>query len=155
MRSTPSAKSATTAATSASRTLNALLSEMSGFGERDGVVVVAATNRLDTLDEALLRAGRFDRQIEVPLPGLAERLRILEVHARGKPLAQDVSLEALPGTRCCFPAQSWNACSTKPRFWPPSGKRRPSSLWTYSTRWTPCSLAWSVPPRAVFCTSAR
>ena len=77
------------------QTLNALLSEMSGFGERDGVVVVAATNRLDTLDEALLRAGRFDRQIEVPLPGLAERLRILQVHARGKPLAQDVSLEAL------------------------------------------------------------
>ena len=74
------------------QTLNALLSEMSGFGERDGVVVVAATNRLDTLDEALLRAGRFDRQIEVPLPGLAERLRILQVHARGKPLARDTAL---------------------------------------------------------------
>lgn len=77
------------------QTLNALLSEMSGFDERDGVVVLAATNRLDTLDEALLRAGRFDRQIEVPLPGLSERLRILEVHARGKPLAGDVSLKEL------------------------------------------------------------
>lgn len=74
------------------QTLNALLSEMSGFGECDGVVVLAATNRVDTLDEALLRAGRFDRQIEVPLPGLAERLHILETHARNKPLAQDVSL---------------------------------------------------------------
>ena len=84
------------------QTLNALLSEMSGFGERDGVVVVAATNRLDTLDEALLRAGRFDRQIEVPLPGLAERLRILQVHARGKPLAQDVSLEALARDTALF-----------------------------------------------------
>ena len=77
------------------QTLNALLSEMSGFDERDGVVVLAATNRLDTLDEALLRAGRFDRQIEVPLPGLSQRLRILEVHARGKPLAGDVSLKEL------------------------------------------------------------
>lgn len=84
------------------QTLNALLSEMSGFGERDGVVVVAATNRLDTLDEALLRAGRFDRQIEAPLPGLAERLRILEVHARGKPLSKEVSLEALARDTALF-----------------------------------------------------
>ena len=77
------------------QTLNALLSEMSGFREGDGVVVLAATNRADTLDEALLRAGRFDRHIEVPLPGPEERLRILTVHARNKPLAADVSLEAL------------------------------------------------------------
>ena len=77
------------------QTLNALLSEMSGFGERDGIVVLAATNRADTLDEALLRAGRFDRQIEVPLPGQAERLQILKVHARTKPLAASVSLPEL------------------------------------------------------------
>ncbi len=77
------------------QTLNALLSEMSGFGENDGVVVLAATNRLDTLDEALLRAGRFDRQIEVPLPGLEERARILAVHARQKPLSPEVSLSEL------------------------------------------------------------
>ena len=77
------------------QTLNALLSEMSGFGETDGVVVLAATNRMDTLDEALLRAGRFDRQIEVPLPGMEERLRILQVHAARMPLAQDVSLPEL------------------------------------------------------------
>ena len=77
------------------QTLNALLCEMSGFQESDGVVVLAATNRVDTLDDALLRAGRFDRQIEVPLPAAQERLRILQVHARGKPLAPDVDLEAL------------------------------------------------------------
>ena len=74
------------------QTLNALLSEMSGFGDKDGIVVLAATNRADTLDEALLRAGRFDRQIEVPLPGHAERLQILQVHARSKPLSPLVSL---------------------------------------------------------------
>ncbi len=84
------------------QTLNALLSEMSGFGEKDGVVVLAATNRVDTLDDALLRAGRFDRQIEVPLPGVEERLRILEVHTKGKPLAEDVSLSALARETALF-----------------------------------------------------
>ncbi len=74
------------------QTLNALLTEMSGFAAHEGVVVLAATNRLDTLDEALLRPGRFDRQIEVGLPGREERLRILQVHAKGKPLAQGIDL---------------------------------------------------------------
>ena len=84
------------------QTLNALLSEMSGFRESDGVVVLAATNRADTLDEALLRAGRFDRQIEVPLPTLRERQKILEVHARKKPLASDVSLASLAAETALF-----------------------------------------------------
>ncbi|MEG0742633.1 MAG: AAA family ATPase [Clostridia bacterium] len=84
------------------QTLNALLSEMSGFREGDGVVVLAATNRADTLDEALLRAGRFDRQIEVPLPGYEERVRILEVHARNKPLAGDVSLPEIAAQTALF-----------------------------------------------------
>ena len=84
------------------QTLNALLSEMSGFGENDGIVVLAATNRVDTLDEALLRAGRFDRQIEVPLPTQAERLRILEVHTQKKPLSQDVSLAELARQTALF-----------------------------------------------------
>lgn len=84
------------------QTLNALLSEMSGFSDGDGIVVLAATNRVDTLDEALLRAGRFDRQIEVPLPGLAERLRILQVHAAGKPLGTDVSLPELARQTALF-----------------------------------------------------
>lgn len=77
------------------QTLNALLTEMSGFSNTDGIVVLAATNRVDTLDEALLRAGRFDRQIEVPLPDLKERLEILKVHARKLPLASDVDFESL------------------------------------------------------------
>jgi len=84
------------------QTLNALLSEMSGFGDSDGIVVLAATNRADTLDEALLRAGRFDRQIEVPLPSQAERLKILEVHARAKPVAQEVSLQEVAKQTALF-----------------------------------------------------
>lgn len=74
------------------QTLNALLTEMSGFGSGEGIVVLAATNRLDTLDEALLRAGRFDRQIEVPLPDMKERQAILAVHSQRLPLAETVDL---------------------------------------------------------------
>ncbi len=73
------------------QTLNALLSEMSGFELREGIVVLAATNRIDVLDEALLRAGRFDRHVEVPLPSLLEREKILQVHARNKPFSADIS----------------------------------------------------------------
>lgn len=75
------------------QTLNALLTEMSGFSDSSGIIVLAATNRLDTLDAALLREGRFDRRIEVGLPDLEERLKILQVHARKKPLAPHLSLE--------------------------------------------------------------
>lgn len=77
------------------QTLNALLTEMSGFSESSGIIVVAATNRLDTLDAALLREGRFDRRIEVGLPDYEERLKILQVHARKKPMNSAVSLEDL------------------------------------------------------------
>jgi cell division protease FtsH len=74
------------------QTLNQMLSEMDGFEPTEGVVVIAATNRPDVLDPALLRPGRFDRQIVVPLPDLEERLPILEVHAKGKPLDPSVDL---------------------------------------------------------------
>ncbi|HHY82355.1 MAG TPA: ATP-dependent metallopeptidase FtsH/Yme1/Tma family protein [Clostridiales bacterium] len=77
------------------QTLNALLSEMSGFQDNEGIVVIAATNRLDILDEALLRPGRFDRHIEIQLPDVKSRLRILELHARNKPIDKGVSLEKL------------------------------------------------------------
>lgn len=77
------------------QTLNALLTEMSGFLPNDGVVVIAATNRLDTLDEALLRPGRFDRQVELGLPDLASRERILHLHGKNKPLAGDVDMASL------------------------------------------------------------
>lgn len=77
------------------RTLNALLAEMSGFKENEGIIVVAATNRIDVLDEALLRPGRFDRQIEVQLPDIKAREKILKVHSRNKPISQEVSLKKL------------------------------------------------------------
>ena len=74
------------------QTLNQLLTEMDGFKENKGVIVVGATNRVDILDSALLRPGRFDRQIQVGLPDRLGRLGILKVHARNKPLDKDVSL---------------------------------------------------------------
>jgi len=83
----------------ADQTLNALLVEMDGFGTADNIIVMAATNRLDILDPAVLRPGRFTRHIEVPLPDLKARLKILGVHARNKPLGKDVNLEAL-AKRC-------------------------------------------------------
>ncbi|MFI9362800.1 ATP-dependent zinc metalloprotease FtsH [Kitasatospora sp. NPDC053057] len=74
------------------QTLNQLLSEMDGFDQSTGIVVIAATNRPDALDPALLRPGRFDRQVTVPLPNQAERAAILAVHTRGKTLAPDADL---------------------------------------------------------------
>ena len=72
------------------RTLNALLTEMSGFNDNDGIIVVAATNRLDILDEALLRPGRFDRQVEVSLPDINGRYKILKLHSKNKPISKEV-----------------------------------------------------------------
>lgn len=75
------------------QTLNQMLNEMDGFDIAEGIVIMAATNRPDILDPALLRPGRFDRQIVVPLPDLEERLPILQVHCKGKKVASDVDLE--------------------------------------------------------------
>jgi cell division protease FtsH len=77
------------------QTLNQLLSEMDGFDQTAGVVVIAATNRPESLDPALLRPGRFDRQVIVPLPNQTERAAILAVHAKGKKLAPDVDLTVI------------------------------------------------------------
>ena len=77
------------------QTLNQLLVEMDGFAENEGVIVLAATNRPDVLDKALLRAGRFDRQIMVGAPDVKERERILEVHSKKKRLAEDVDLKVI------------------------------------------------------------
>ena len=76
-------------------TLNQLLTEMDGFGSNSGVIILAATNRADILDKALMRAGRFDRQIHVELPDLKERQEIFQVHLRGLKLADDFDLEFL------------------------------------------------------------
>jgi len=77
------------------QTLNQLLVEMDGFDVRGGVILIAATNRPDVLDPALLRPGRFDRQIQVDAPDMIGRLRILQVHARGKPMSPQVDLESV------------------------------------------------------------
>ena len=77
------------------QTINQILVEMDGFDGNIGVITLAATNRLDILDEALLRPGRFDRKIAVDLPDVYGRVRILKVHARGKPLEPDVDLDAI------------------------------------------------------------
>ena len=77
------------------QTLNQLLVEMDGFGTNEGVIVLAATNRPDVLDKALLRPGRFDRQIVVPAPDVLARERILEVHSKNKKLADDVDFKTI------------------------------------------------------------
>src|SRR5690349_14609239 len=79
------------------QTLNALLVEMDGFEAKDNIIMIAATNRPDILDPALLRPGRFDRQITVDRPDRRGRAKILEVHTRGKPLAKDIEVDALAG----------------------------------------------------------
>ena len=77
------------------QTINQILVEMDGFDGNPGIITIAATNRVDVLDQALLRPGRFDRKITVDLPDFKGRERILGVHVRGKPLEPDVDLEAI------------------------------------------------------------
>ena len=77
------------------QTLNQMLSEMDGFEATEGIVMMAATNRPDILDSALLRPGRFDRQIMVPLPTQEERVEILKVHFRDKKISPDVSVDVI------------------------------------------------------------
>lgn len=84
------------------QTLNQLLVEMDGFGVNEGVIVMAATNRLDILDKALLRPGRFDRQITVNYPDVKGREEILKVHSRGKPLGPDVNLATIAKSTAGF-----------------------------------------------------
>ncbi len=84
------------------QTLNQLLVEMDGFGANEGVIMIAATNRPDILDPALMRPGRFDRQIVVNYPDLKGREAILKVHARGKPLAPDVELKTIAQSTAGF-----------------------------------------------------
>ncbi|HBY21361.1 MAG TPA: cell division protein FtsH [Clostridiales bacterium] len=84
------------------QTLNALLTEMSGFNENEGIIVIAATNRIDVLDEAILRPGRFDRQIEIGYPDKNAREKILKIHAKNKPLERKIKLEKLAGQTVYF-----------------------------------------------------
>ena len=84
------------------QTLNQLLVEMDGFGANEGIIVLAATNRVDILDPAILRPGRFDRKVMVGRPDVKGRLEILQVHAKGKPLGDDVDLEQVARTTAGF-----------------------------------------------------
>ncbi len=84
------------------QTLNQLLVEMDGFDANDGVIVMAATNRADILDKALLRPGRFDRQVYVGLPDVKGREEILKVHTKNKPLGPDVSLKTIAQSTAGF-----------------------------------------------------
>jgi cell division protease FtsH len=84
------------------QTLNQMLAELDGFDQSATVIVMAATNRPDVLDPALLRPGRFDRQVTVDLPDRAGRLSILKIHSRGKPLGDDVNLELIAGSTIGF-----------------------------------------------------
>jgi ATP-dependent metalloprotease FtsH len=84
------------------QTLNALLTEMSGFHDNQGIIVIGATNRLDTLDEALLRPGRFDRHIEIGLPDVNARKHILSLYTGKKPISDDVNLDALAKSTVSF-----------------------------------------------------
>ena len=95
------------------QTLNQLLVEMDGFTANEGVVVLAATNRADVLDPALLRPGRFDRQVYVGLPDIRGRKEILRSDAKGKPLAEDVDLGQLAGALRVSPARTWRTSSTR------------------------------------------
>jgi cell division protease FtsH len=84
------------------QTLNQLLVEMDGFGVNEGIIVVAATNRVDILDPAILRPGRFDRKVTVGRPDVKGRKEILNVHVKGKPLSEDVDLEQIARTTAGF-----------------------------------------------------
>ena len=77
------------------QTLNQLLVEMDGFGVNEGIIVMAATNRVDILDPAILRPGRFDRKVGIGRPDVKGRREILDVHVKGKPLGDDVDLDQI------------------------------------------------------------
>ena len=84
------------------QTLNQILTEMDGFDNETNVIVMAATNRADVLDKALLRPGRFDRRVTISLPTLEDRKKILEVHAKGKPFDSDVNWDKIAGITIGF-----------------------------------------------------
>ena len=101
---------------------------MDGFDSSTNVIVIAATNRPDVLDPALLRPGRFDRQVILDRPDIQGRMAILEVHARGKPFEEDVHVEQLGAADArLLAAPIWKIWSTRPRSWPRAGTSKPSA----------------------------
>jgi len=106
------------------QTLNQLLSEMDGFEPTHGVIVLAATNRPDILDPALLRPGRFDRHISVDLPSLEERLSILKLHSRNKPLASGLDLRRIARNTPSFSGADLENLLNEAAIWPLERKNR-------------------------------
>ena len=107
------------------QTLNQLLVEMDGFSVNEGIIIIAATNRPDILDPALLRPGRFDRQITVGIPDVKAREEILKIHARNKPISLDVSLETLAkGTTGFTPADLENVMNEAALLAARKGKKK-------------------------------
>ena len=90
--------------------MNQLLVEMDGFGINEGIIVMAATNRKDILDPAILRPGRFDRNVLVGRPDVGGREEILKVHAKNKPLAEDVDLKQIAQTTAGFTGRILKTC---------------------------------------------
>ena len=125
------------------QTLNQLLVEMDGFGANEGVIMIAATNRPDILDPALMRPGRFDRQVMVGYPDIKGREEILRVHAKGKPLAPDVVLSTIAKSTAGFTGADLENLlneaallaarkTTGPSPWRRS--KRPPSRWWWARR---------------------
>ena len=108
------------------QTLNQLLVEMDGFGANEGVIIIAATNRPDILDSALLRPGRFDRQVYIGAPDVKGRQAILEVHARKKPFEEGVSFEAIAKTTAGFTGADLENL-LNPLCWRPAARKQKSA----------------------------
>ncbi len=117
------------------QTLNQLLAQMDGFEPNTGVIILAATNRPEVLDTALLRPGRFDRQVIVDTPDLDGREAILKVHARDKRLAQGSGCANWPRPRPGFPGPTWPMFSTKQLCWLPGARRTRSARGTSKMPW--------------------
>ena len=127
------------------QTLNQLLVELDGFDLRTNVILIAATNRPDVLDPALLRPGRFDRQISVDAPDLQGRAAILGVHAKGKPIAEGIDLEMIARRTPGYTGPTWRTYSTRRPSWLRASAAGRSSSRT-STR--PSTASWPAPSAA-------
>jgi len=130
------------------QTLNQLLSEMDGFDQTESIIVMAATNRPDVLDPALLRPGRFDRQVTVALPDRTGRLDMLKIHTRGKPLAEDISLEDVAKATIGFSGADISNLANESALTAARRGRLPAAVPRRSASaisWMPLTVSFSAP----------